>query len=201
MLLYTDYTDDRLLQLVGDHNEQAFTELFFRYDKRIYAFVVKMTKDEHIAQELTQQIFIKIWDKRTKFSQVENPLAYIFTLAANHTFTQLKRQLNEKKVLESLARMMHESMGNDTEDRMNLRDSENLITQAIEKLPPQQKRVYDLSRNEDLNYQEIGELMQISPNTVRNHLVEARRSIRQYLEKNGKATLPFIAIAICLLKK
>lgn len=200
MLQYADYTDEQLLELLKAGNEAAFTELFHRYDNRIYFFTLKMIKDEETAREITQEIFIKIWERRDRLNNIENPQAYILTIAANHTLSRIRKQLSEKKMLERLATLMKEKIENSTDDQILFRESETLVTQAVKRLPAQQQKVYHLSREQGYNYAEIAEIMDISPNTVRNHLVEARRSIRLYLEKNGDISIPLIAMAIFIMQ-
>jgi RNA polymerase sigma-70 factor (ECF subfamily) len=200
MALYSSHTDEQLLSLLKNDDEAAFTELFRRYDKRIYFFALKMIKNETLAEEIVQEIFIKLWNKRDALTPIDNAQAYILTIAANHTLNQIKKHLSEQRMLDRLAALMKEKFTNNVEELLLLHDSETLVMQAVDKLPPQQKRVYLLSRQEGLNYEEIADKLNISRNTVRNHLVEALRSIRYYIDEQGKVPVTLLALAVLLMK-
>jgi RNA polymerase sigma-70 factor (ECF subfamily) len=90
---------------------------------------------------------------------------------------------------------------NDTEEALLLRDKEALVQQAIELLPPQQKTVYLLSRQQGLSYEEISREMGISVNTVRNHLVKALQSLRTWLDQQDQLPVLLVACAHFFLKK
>ena len=178
----------------------ALSELFRRYDKRIYPFVLKMIRNSALAEEITQEIFIKLWQHRAKLSSIDRPEAYILTIAARHTLDQIKKRLNENKMLQGLL-ASKEGSHNDTEEKLLLRDRAALIQLAVDQLPPQQKSVYELSRLEGMNYEQIAQQLQISPNTVRNHLVKALRSIRDYMDQQDELPAVLLACTLLLIKK
>jgi len=159
-----------------------------------------MIRTQTLAEELTQEIFIKIWQHREKLNEVTNPEAYILTIATRHTLDQIKRQLNESRMLEKFSAIMPHSH-NDTDETLLLRDRAALVQQAVDQLPPQQKAVYLLSRQEGLDYDAIGRQLNISPNTVRNHLVKALQSIRSYLHDQDLLRTFFLTCALLLMKK
>ena len=182
------HTDQQLFRLIATGDEPAFAELFKRYDRRIYPFVLKMIKNPVMAEEIAQEIFIKIWRHRESLSVVENPESYILTIAARHTLDQLKKRLNEAKMLQRFSARL-DSSHNDPEQLLLLKDTEELIQRAVDQLPPQQRSVYILSRRQHMSYDEIGEQMNISPSTVRNHLVKALATLRILLEQQNQNNL------------
>jgi len=190
--LVAQYTDHELFHRIARGDETAFGELFRRYDRRIYPFVLKMIRTTALAEEITHEIFIKIWQHREKLEAIDNPEAYIFTIAARHTLDQIRRQLNESRMLQRLS-VVRKEAHNDTDETLLLRDRAALIQQAVDQLSPQQKAVYTLSRQEGMNYEQIGRQLNISPNTVRNHLVKALQAIRDYMDE--KDLLPALLLA------
>jgi RNA polymerase sigma-70 factor (ECF subfamily) len=178
----------------------AFGELFRRYDRRIYPFVLKMIRITTLAEEITHEIFIKIWQHREKLDEVDNPEAYIFTIAARRTLDQIRRQLNESRMLQRLSNFRQEAH-NDTDETLLLRDRAALIQQAVDQLSPQQKAVYILSRHEGMNYDQIGRQLNISPNTVRNHLVRALQTIRTYMDEQDILPALMLAYTWIMIKK
>lgn len=200
MSFLAQHTDHDLFRLIAADNETAFSELFRRYDKRIYPFVLKMIRTPDLAEEITHEIFIKIWRHRKKLPEIDQPEAYILTIAARHTLDQIKKRLNENKMLQGLSASKVRSH-NDTEEKLLVRDRAALVQQAVDQLPPQQKTVYELSRLEGLNYEQIAQRLQISPNTVRNHLVKALGSIRDYMKEQDELPATILACVLLLLKK
>jgi RNA polymerase sigma-70 factor (ECF subfamily) len=194
------HTDHDLFRLIGGGDQIAFSELFRRYDKRIYPFVLKMIRTPSLAEEITQEIFIKLWRHREKLPAIDQPEAYILTIAARHTLDQIKKRLNENKMLQGLL-ASKEGSHNDTEEKLLLRDRAAIIQQAVDQLPPQQKSVYELSRLEGMNYEEIAQQLRISPNTVRNHLVKALRSIRNYMNEQDELPAVILACTLLFIKK
>jgi RNA polymerase sigma-70 factor (ECF subfamily) len=188
------YTDQQLFRLIASGSEAAFAELFRRYDRRIYPFVLKMIKNSMMAEEITQEIFIKIWRHREALAVIDQPQSYIFTIAARHTLDQIRKQLNENRMLQRFSASLNPAH-NDPEELLLLKDMSALIQRAVEQLPPQQRSVYELSRQKGMSYEEIGQQLNISPNTVRNHLVKALAAIRIWLEQQDQ--LPLLLVA-CL---
>jgi RNA polymerase sigma-70 factor (family 1) len=194
------YTDHELFRSIATGNEAAFAELFRRYDRRIYPFVLKMIKSAVMAEEITQEIFIKIWRYRESLAVIDRPESYILTIAARHTLDQIRKRLNEDKMLRRFQSGLAPTH-NDPEELLLLKDTTELIQKAVDQLPPQQKSVYLLSRTQGLSYEEIGRELKISPNTVRNHLVKALATIRIWLEQQDQLPLFLICCAPFLLRK
>ena len=194
------YTDHELFRSIATGNESAFAELFRRYDRRIYPFVLKMIKDTVLAEEITQEIFIKIWRYRETLTAIDQPESYILTIAARHTLDQIKKRLNEHRMLKRFSAGF-KSAHNDPEELLLLKDTEELIQRAVDQLPPQQKSVYLLSRKQGMSYEEIGRELNISPNTVRNHLVKALATIRIWLEQQDQLPVFLLCCVPFLLRK
>jgi RNA polymerase sigma-70 factor (family 1) len=195
-----EYTDHDLFRRIAAGEEDAFAELFRRYDKRIYPFVLKMIRTEAHAEEITQEIFIKIWRHRDKLTSIDQPGAYILTIAARHTLDRIKQRVNETKMLQRFS-AIQDKTHNDPEESLLLRDKEALIRQAVDQLPPQQKVVYLLSRQQGLSYEQIARELALSPNTVRNHLVKALQFIRHWLQQQDKLPAVLLACTHLFLKK
>jgi RNA polymerase sigma-70 factor (ECF subfamily) len=193
------YDEKNLFAAISQGDEAAFTELFRRYDKRFYFFALKMLHDPVLAEEMAQEIFVKIWENREMLPGVNHPEAYLLTTAANHTINHIKKRLSEQKMLKSVAYDLRENFVSDTDEMVLLHDREALLQQALERLPKQQKRVYQLSRSGGLNYKEIAGILRISPHTVRNHLVQALHSIRCYLGEERMLSL-LLACSLMLIE-
>jgi len=164
--------------------EETFTSLFYSCKERLFSYVLAVSHSRYIAEEITQEIFLKLWLFRHHLNMVENPEAYLFTIARNKTLNHLRKARYDEKLMEDLKGLMRPS-SNDVEEHLSVSDNDRLLQEAITLLSPQRQLVYRLSRYEGLNHQEIAKEMSLSRNTVKNHLVQALRFIRTYLDNNG----------------
>ncbi len=139
-----------------------------------------MTVSDVIAEEMVQDIFIKIWERREQLTDIENMDAYLFTILYNQVYKHYKKRALDRKLLKLIAESPH--FHNITEETLLLREKEKLINEAVAKLPSQQQKVFRLSKQEGLSREQIAEKLGISPHTVRNHLADATRFIRTYLD-------------------
>jgi len=135
-----------------------------------------MTRSDSLAQEIVQEIFMKIWQNRSMLPELINPESYFFTCLYRRIFRHYKKLALERKLLQVIA----ESPGfqNITDETVIANESEKLIRMALAKLPPQQQLVFKMSKQDGLSRKQIAEKLQISPNTVRNHLAHAIQFIK-----------------------
>lgn len=149
----------------------------------------KLTDSAELAEDVVQEVFLKLWQNRAALSGVENPGGYIFRMAQNQAVTAFRKMARETLVLAELKDTVIKPLVN-AEDALAARELETKVRQVIETLPPQQKLVYTLSREQGLKYDEIAEKLQISPGTVKNHMIQALRTLRNALFKDpGNAAL------------
>lgn len=167
-----------LLFRVSQGDEAAFAQLFNTYQNRLGAFVMQLTGSRPMAEEIVQEIFIRIWEKREKLSQVEHFHSYLYAVARNYSLSFLKklgRELARKQAWE-----LSVVEAQDQEEDTTIKNYRRIIDEAISELPSQRQKVYLLSRDEGLRQAEIAERMAISLETVKKHMVLALRSIRNY---------------------
>ncbi|MCW3116268.1 MAG: polymerase, sigma-24 subunit, subfamily [Chitinophagaceae bacterium] len=173
--------------------EETFTSLLETYKERLFGYVLAVAHSHYLAEEITQEIFLKLWLCRHELPLVENQESYLFTMARNKTLNHLRKAHYDEKLISALKSQMKPS-SNDVEEQVSLSEGDRLLQEAITLLSPQRQLVYRLSRNQGLDHQQIARQMRLSRNTVKNHLVQALRFIRTYLDNNGV----FIFILILL---
>jgi RNA polymerase sigma-70 factor (ECF subfamily) len=174
----------------GD-NEDAFDTFFYRYNTKVYSFILHMVDVPTVAEELVHDVFLKIWLNRRGLRDIVNPGNYLFVTAKNHALNQLEKMANERKGKNQLD-ALPANLGADPEEEFLYKESLALVTEAINQLPEQQRIVFQLSRERGLSREEIAEQLDISPNTVKNHLGTARKKIQQYLQAHGKVVTAVI---------
>lgn len=181
--------EKELLLRIAEGDEGAFTILFNHYYNRIGAFVMALTGNRQYAQEIVQDVFIKIWLKRTSLPAIEQFNAYLYTVSRNAAISFLRsvgREIAHKKNWEQTVPV---SADEQSHDDSYYRD---LLQQAISHLPDQQRKVYLLSREEGLKQAEIAEKLSLSLETVKKHMVLALRFIREYLARYVEAIIVLI---------
>lgn len=164
---------------VSQGDPVAFKELFEAFSPKIYGFALKLTHSSSMAEELVQEVFIKIWANRESLNDVELFPAWLHTITRNLALNVLKRiAIEQKAKTEFVKEMRTESF--DTEELVFYRDYQNILSKAIDRLSPQQKIVYSLCHGEGLKYEEAAEKLQISRLTVKTHMQQAIRSIKSH---------------------
>lgn len=176
MLDCSQYDEKALLAEVAIGDECAFKKLFDLYKERFYSLALKMTRSDEVAEDIVQEVFMNIWNKRAGLVNVDNPSSYFFTAVYRRVYHHYRKIALEKKLL-SVAPLVKESV-NTTEEMVLADESSELISQAIDKLPPQQRLVFKLCKQEGKSREEVARQLHISPNTVKNHLADALKHIR-----------------------
>lgn len=179
MSFHPSYTENELLRLTAEGDKNAFTQIYNNYRNKIYSIALDLTGSTAVAEEIVQDVFLKIWVKRALLNEVEHFRAYLFTITRNYVFTALKR-IARKESLEVSAMQDAPLYHHDTENRVLNNEYTRILQAAIERLPEQQRQVYNLIRNEGLKREEAAAALHLSPETVKTHLAQAMRSIRTY---------------------
>lgn len=170
-----------LFSLIAEGNEIAFKILFEQYKTKTYAVAYKWTKCTLAAEEITQEVFISIWVSRAQLSAVKDATAYIYTIIYNQVKRYLKKEQHQNRILQ-LAFWNTKKICNITEETIQANETRQLINQALAKLTPQKKLIFNLSRQQGKTYSEIGESLNLSPHTVKSHLVKTIKFIRTYID-------------------
>ncbi len=180
-----------LFNSLAKGDERAFATIFELYKKKVFSVALKMLKSEAEAEEIVQDVFLSIWMAKARLDAINDPEAYLFTITYNTIYTHLKKASRNRQLLNTIINHLAQ-IQNTTEDTVTANETGKLIHKAIQQLSPQQQTVYQLSKQEGLSYDEIAERMNISRNTVRNHLAEAMKTIRAFLKKTAMLLLSLI---------
>ena len=162
---------------VGD--EAAFSDFYQHYHARLYRFSLQFLKVPELAEEITQDVFIKVWEMRWQLDVHRNVESFLFTITKNLTLNLLEKASREERLRQEIGLHLHkESLINVPADEPNY---EKLLHEAILKLPSQRQAVLRLSKFEGMSYEAIGQQLGISKGTVSDHLVKALRFLRKNL--------------------
>ena len=181
-----------------DHTEREFIGLFRQFSRPVHAYIQTITGDHHTAEELTQELFIKLWKRRDTYDSIENIDHYIMRMAHNACMTWFKKlALDTRLAAEVKNRMKLEH--NNVEDHVLHQEARQLLDKAVATLSPQRRKVFELSRNEGLKLPEIAEAMNISHHTANHHLVAALAQIRQYFLEQSHRDKALLLLLFALI--
>ena len=173
-----------LIKLLANDSEYALQLLYDRHRNRIYKLSTKFLKSPILAQEVVQDVFLKLWIMRREINANKPLEAWLFTVAKNtliNRFKKLSNEWNELTMYTNKAAVTEEN----TDSRILTAELKQHINNAVNQLSEKQKEVYQLAKIEGYSYNEIASKMHISPLTVKTHLTRAVESIRSFLTLRG----------------
>lgn len=168
-----------LLIRISEDDESAFRDIYTIYAPKVYTFALKLTASAASAEEMVQEVFLKIWVHRKGLPSVTYFPSYLYTVSRNLGFNMLKRLAVEQRAKAVFAQNLAPAK-NETEEAVIFEDYKYILARAVELLPPQQKLVYGLCHLEGLKYNEAAKKLRISPLTVKSHMQQAIRAIKKH---------------------
>ena len=173
------YNETEIITLVSQGDEQAFARLFAHYQNKIYGVALKLTRSTTLAEEIVEDVFLKIWLKRGDLLQIQNFSAYLFTITRNHVYKSLKQIAKNYQTVYLTENIQTIAPGS-TEDYVIDKEYTRLLHEAITRLPKQQKEVYSLIKERGLKREEAASVLDLKPDTIKFHLAEAMKNIRSF---------------------
>lgn len=176
-------------------DEASFENAFKSYYQSLYKVVYLIVKKENAAEDIVQELFVKLWQKRDSLF-LNGPLsAYLRRAATNAAFDYLDKY--KREVAYDSTEQFENSLSDEhTENVIAQKDLEKQIEEAVLKLPPACRNVFLLSRNEELSYKEIADTLQISIKTVENQMGKALKILRDELKPFIKGFIKIIVFYI-----
>ncbi|MEO6187694.1 MAG: sigma-70 family RNA polymerase sigma factor [Ginsengibacter sp.] len=188
------YNESELLIKVASGEQKAFTLLVDYYWNSVYSHALAYSKSVTRAQEITQDVFLKVWHKREALRDVRDFKSFLFILGKHHIISSMRKKL-ESLTDEDLLETREDIHIPDKQ--LEYKETWNRVLEGIEKLPAARKVIFKKSRLEGLSYEEIAESSHISKNTVKEHIVLSLNFLRTYIYFNKD--YPIILIACFLL--
>ena len=178
------YNEQELLRRVSRGDEAAFKILFDGYRERIYYYIAGFVKSGQVAEELVIDVFMKIWLGRELAPQIENFDAFLFRVAHNKSIDFLRTAAKDERLKQLLFEQIQAVSSEYADAPVFLAEYEKKLREAIHLLSPQRRKVYQLSRDQEMTHDQIAAKLNISSSTVNNHITEAQRFIKNYLLKS-----------------
>lgn len=169
-------------------------QIFNDYRNKVYGFFVKNLSDQELARDLTQEVFFRLCQRQDELQDIQYLNRYIFLICRNMVINHLHKASHEKKYREHLVRAWENLniRGKSAIERQIDADHYRMIIElSLNQLPPRQQQIFALSKQQGWSNQRIAQKLDLSPNTVKNHLHKAMKNLR--------ATIPDIDIVILIL--
>ena len=177
-------SNTELLKLLKSDDMKAFDIIYKKYSRRLYGFVFRYVKQGVDAEEIVQEVFIKVWKQREKINIYSSFESFLFTIAHNATVNLLKKRVTEQKYIDHVKALQNIDETYELTDEIHYEELKQEYLALVNKLSPRQKEIFLLSREEGLSHKEIAEKLGISSNTVKNHLVTTLSYLKNNLD-NG----------------
>lgn len=188
--------EKELLMQLREGNAQALDYFYHQYSLRIYRKLLKMVRVETIAEELVQDVFVRIWDKRHQIDPDRSFRSYLFTIAQNLVYDLYRKVAREERLQEVIKDASSEIYMH-VEEGVFLKETSEILNKAINNLPSQQKLVFTLCKLEGKSYEDASATLGISTSTINNHIVKATKSIKGYMFREQNAAF-FLTISLML---
>ncbi|SHO60966.1 RNA polymerase sigma-70 factor (ECF subfamily) [Algoriphagus zhangzhouensis] len=161
--------------------QKAFEEVYNQYHKKIFGFCIKYGLNQSEAEEITQIVFIKVWENRNKIDPEKKLYSYILTMSKNIIIDSFKAKIKYQAAKEYQMNFMKPV--NNVEQNIHLTELQSSIEEALTKLPERRREVFELSRIQGLSNKEIANQLGISIKTVENHLNLALQDFKEVFKE------------------
>ncbi|MBT2563114.1 sigma-70 family RNA polymerase sigma factor [Pedobacter sp. ISL-68] len=191
--------DQDLMVRLKSGDKKAFATLYKLYAEQIFRRLMRLVKQESIAEELLQDVFMRIWENLENID-LEKPFrAYLYRIAQNLVTDLFRRAAYEKQLLDYLIEGMTE-LYNPIEESEHEVEVKHLLQQAIDSLPTQRRKVYILCKLEGKTYVEASQLLGMTVSTISDHIVKANKALAIYAANQKISIVLLATLLICDLK-
>lgn len=182
------HDEDLLLKKIAQGDEPSFRVLFDKYHKKLFTHLFGITKSKEVAEELVIDIFVKLWAGRELIVEIRDIEAFLKKVGYNKSMDFFRIAARNAKLQKAIEREMDHGTGIPADLHLHDLELKEILRNAARQLSPQRRLVFTLSREEGLTHDQIAQKLNLSRNTVKNHMIEAIKSIKSYLKANDIET-------------
>lgn len=169
--------DEKLTQKLIQGDEQSFNQIYWKYSPLLYCRLMRILKSHDLADEILQEVFIAIWNKRSKIDPQKSFKSYLYCIAANKCYDYFRNLARQKLFHTDMTRRNTELVECDDADQQSRRVS--MLMHIIAKLPPRRRRIFELCKLNGKSYAEVSSQLGISLSTISDHIVKANNFIKK----------------------
>lgn len=185
------YNEQSVILRLQKGDSDAFLELYNHYHAALYHYVLRFVKSPAIAEDVLQDVFLKIWEIKSRLDPALSFKAYLYRICRNSVFKLLKKMAVDENLRVQVMQQFAQSVA-DADLKVLWQQYEVILQAAINRLPPQRQKVFKLCREEGKTYDQVAEELGISRNTVKEHMVLAMKLIREHVDQYGDTPTHFI---------
>jgi len=186
------HTDRELLEAIRHDDESAFNELFKRYWRKVHAMAYARVRSKEITEEIVQELFTSLWDKRTTHT-IQSLPSYLYQAVKFKALNYIESRIVQEKYWNYYKTFVPQ--GEDaTEDVIGYNDLMEVIEQGMTKLPEKSKKVFRLHRIEGWSVSEIADLLNLSEKAIQYHLTQSAKTLRIHLKNNLLSIVLFVGV-------
>jgi RNA polymerase sigma-70 factor (family 1) len=175
------YNENELLSRMAAGQEDAFERIYQYYNRKIYYYILSVVKFPQLAEDLQQEVFLKLWEGRSQLHEVKHFSAFLFTIARNHSINVLKSAARSHTALGEIIKHAPEPA---FDDEILSRDYERFIQKVLLSLPPRTRDIYRKCKEQGRSYSEVARELGISGNAVKRHMINSIKVLRQAATKD-----------------
>lgn len=168
----------------------SIEQLYLQNKDKVYGFLLLHIKDSFLAEDMLQDIFIKLLRKNSE-EKIHDVESYLFVMARNTIIDYWRKAATNHRIKKEF---LQNIINNNTDyiDPFETSEQQTAVDNSIAKLTPQQKKVFTLYRDKGLSYKEIAIKLNLSRNTVRNHMIASRKKVKEYVARHNLLNIVLI---------
>ncbi|MDO5980814.1 RNA polymerase sigma factor [Flavivirga spongiicola] len=187
------HSEKLLVKQVIAGNEKAFIKLYDIYKNKIYGYSLKLLKSRVNAEEMLQDVFMKVWQKRETLDEALSFKSFLYTITRNKCFDFLEKAANDEKMKRAIFYQSQKSFVASDKQVIEA-DFMRIKREAYESLPPKRRTIFKMSREKGMTYDQIGKELGISTSTVKSQMNKALETLRNYFKEHQDVSFTLLLI-------
>ena len=167
----------------------AFDEIYYKYHTAVYLNILKLTGDANITEDILQEVFITLWEKRQAIDPGKSVPGWLFVISYNRSVDYLKKVIRESVTLDNL---VNRALAASETEKSVIDTRSRLLEEAISKLSPQKRKVFELCKLQGKSYDETAKELSISKHTVKEYLSAAVLYVKEYVSQHPDYHFTFV---------
>jgi RNA polymerase sigma-70 factor (family 1) len=188
--------EEEVLLRMKQGDESAFTTIYRHYHSSLYVYLLRFCKIPSLAEDLVHDVFLKVWEIRDRINPELSFTGYLYRIARNHVIKTIDKLATDQVLREQLFSQLDEPAIAHPEQLVRAKEYDRLFREALTRMPPQRLKVFTLCRQEGKSYEEAAEILGVSKNAIKKHMVLSMRFIYDYVHRYGD-----IMLAVYLVRK
>lgn len=195
--IYKLEAEPQLLQRAAEGSREAYAMLYKHYLPKLYKYLYDITRSKEDSEEILQDVFLKLWEKKEDLGDIKTLSGYLFGIARNKLMNRYDHQKVQRKAIDYFAQHKEE-IRSTTEDLYIYRQYNEVVQRAINALPPKRRQVFEMSTQQELSHDEIARELKISKSMVKKQLYAANNYVKEYLQLHAGLTATIAVVGLVI---